>query len=699
MFNKLLIIFMIIPFLFTISQEKKENENPFFKPYGTPYEVPAFDKIKNEHYLPAFLKGIEEQRRDIEKIVNNPKKPTFENTILAMEWSGELLTKVSNVFYNLYSSNTNDELQKVAKEVAPLLSKLNDDINLNEKLFKRVKQIYEKADKSKLPPEKYRLIEKTYKSFVRGGVNLSEDKKERFRKINEELSLLSLKYSENILKETNKFKLVIENKSDLDGLPERVIEDAAQTAKSFNMEGKWVFTLHKPSLIPFLQYSTKRDLREKIFKAYINRANNNDELDNKKILSRIAALRVERANLLGYKDHASYVLEENMAKNSDAVYKLLNQLWEAALPAAKREAKELQELIYKEGNNFKLEPWDWWYYAEKLRKEKYDLDENELRPYFKLENVIQGVFTLANKLYGIKFEEINNIPKYHPDVKAFKVTEDNGDLIGILYTDYFPRESKRAGAWMNEFRNYEVRSGKTIIPVVVNVGNLAKPTENSPSLLSMDDVNTLFHEFGHALHYLFTKAPYKTLQTVPRDFVELPSQIMENWIFEPEVIKLYAKHYQTNEIMPDSLIEKINKSTHFNQGFATVEYLAASFLDMDWHTLKEAKEVDAESFENESMKRIGMIPEIVVRYKSPYFQHIFSGGYSAGYYSYIWAEVLDADAYESFKENGLFNRDLANSFRKNILERGSIEDAMTMYVKFKGREPKIDALLKKRGLK
>jgi peptidyl-dipeptidase Dcp len=694
----LLLIIIALPIALAYAQEK-QAENPFFLPYDTPYGVPPFDKIKNEHYMPAFLKGIEEQRKEIDAIINNNDEPNFNNTIVSLEWSGSLLENVSYVFYNLYSSNTNDEMQKTAKEVAPLLSKLSDDINLNEKLFLKVKTVYDKADKNKISPEEYRLIEKTYKGFVRGGINLPADKKERFRKINEELSLISLRYSENVLKETNKFKLVIDDKKDLDGLPQRVIDAAAQTAKSMNLEGKWVFTLHKPSLIPFIQYSTKRDLREKIYKAYLNRSNNNDEFDNKSLLSKIAALRVERAHLLGYQDHASFVLEENMAKNSEAVYKLLNQLWDAALPVAKKESDELQKMIDKEGGKFKLESWDWWYYAEKVRKEKYNLDENELRPYFKLENVIQGVFTLANKLYGINFIERNDIPKYHSDVRVFQVNESDGKYIGILYTDYFPRESKRAGAWMDEFRNYELKLGKPVTPVVVNVGNLTKPTSGAPSLLSVDDVNTLFHEFGHALHYLFSKAPYKTLQSVPRDFVELPSQIMENWAMEPEMLKLYATHYKTGVVIPDSLVKKIVSSSHFNQGFETVEYLAASFLDMDWHTLKEAKELDAEKFENESMKKIGLIPEIAPRYRSPYFQHAFSGGYDAGYYSYIWAEVLDADAFQSFKEKGLFNKELANSFRKNLLERGCIDDAMAMFVKFKGREPKIDGLLEKRGLK
>jgi peptidyl-dipeptidase Dcp len=698
------IIFLLTPlFLFAcvffFSQCATEKQNPFFHPYNTKYDVPPFDKIKNEHYLPAFLKGIEETRKEVDTIANSTDKPTFKNTILALEHSGALLDKVGAVFNNLFETDVNEAMQDIAKEITPQLSKLQDDILLNEKLFARVKEIYEENKDANIPKEDWKLIEKIYKRFVRGGINLPEDKKDRFRQINEELSLLYLKYEENILKETNDFKLVIETEEDLDGLPQRVIDDANETAKTMELDGKWVFTIDKPSLIPFLQYSTKRNLREQIYKAYYNRANNNNEFDNKKILSKIASLRVERASLLGYKDHASFILEERMAKNSESVYKLLNQVWKVALPIAKKDMTDMQKIINQEGGNFKLASWDWWYYSEKLRKEKYDLDENELRPYFKLENVVSGVFTLANKLYGINFEERHDIPKYHPDVKTFVVTEADGSLIGIFLTDYFPRASKRAGAWMNEFRSYKLKDGKVIEPIILNVGNLTKPTADAPSLLSLDDVNTLFHEFGHALHYLFAKVPYETVQHVPSDFVELPSQIMEHWAFEPEVLQFYAKHYQTGEIIPEHLVKKIENSSHFNQGFMTVEFLAAAFLDMDWHTLTDSKEQDATKFEEASMNKIGLISEIIPRYKSPYFRHVFSGGYSAGYYSYIWAEVLDCDAYESFKEHGIFNQELAKSFRTNLLEKGGIEEGMDMYIKFKGAEPKIDALLKNRGLK
>ncbi|MFQ6108535.1 MAG: M3 family metallopeptidase, partial [Candidatus Aminicenantales bacterium] len=515
-----------------------------------------------------------------------------------------------------------------------------------------------------------------------------------------ELSVLTLKFGENILKEDNRFELVIDKEEDLAGLPQSVVTAAAEAAKERGHEGKWVFTLHKPSMIPFLQYSEKRDLREKIFKAYINRCNHNDELDNKALLSRIVTLRIEKAHLLGYKTHADFILEMNMAKKPENVYGLLDQIWKPALEMAKKESRELQGMIQKEGKDFKLKPWDWWYYAEKVKKAKYDLDEEMLRPYFKLENVRNGAFYVANKLYGLQFIERKDVPKYHEDVKVFEVRDTDNTQVGILYTDYFPRASKRGGAWMNSFRKQYRMDGGEIHPIITNNGNFSKPTGKKPALLSSEEVLTLFHEFGHALHGLLSNCTYYRLSgtAVPRDFVELPSQIMENWAFEPEVLKMYAKHYETGEVIPQELIDKIKKASLFNQGFATVEYLAASYLDMDWHTLSEAGEIDVEKFETESMNRIGLIPEIVVRYRSPYFRHIFSGGYSAGYYSYIWAEVLDADAFEAFKENGLFEPKTALSFRKNILERGGTEDPMSLYIRFRGAEPKVEPLLKRKGL-
>ena len=679
----------------------KQEENPLFSEFDTPFQVPPFDKIQEEHYLPAFKEGMELQNMEIEAIVNNPETPTFENTIEAVESTGSLLRKVGSVFGVLNGSMTNDNMQNIAREIAPLRSKHRDNIRLNEKLFQRIKAVYDQKDKLDLTTEQNTLLVKYYKDFVRGGANLDEEKKTRLKEINQEMSILTVKFGENVLKENNRFEMVIDKEEDLAGLPQAVITGAAEAAKERGHEGKWVFTIHKPSMIPFLQYSENRALREKIFKAYINKGNNNDELDNKDNLARIVALRVERANLLGYKTHADYVLENNMAKKPENVYTFLEQLWKPALKMAKKEAMELQEMISKEGHDFKLQAWDWWYYSEKLKKAKYALDEEMLRPYFKLENARDGAFSVAGKLYGIQFIEREDIPKYHEDARVFEVKEADGSHIGILYTDYFPRASKRGGAWMNSFRKQSRLHGKDIYPVITNNGNFSKPTGGKPALISSEEVVTLFHEFGHGLHGLLSDCTYNRLSgtSVSRDFVELPSQIMENWAFEPEVLKMYAKHYETGEVIPQELIDKLKKASHFNQGFVTVEYLAASFLDMDWHTLAEAKELDVHEFETQSLNKIGLIPEIIVRYKSPYFNHIFSGGYSSGYYSYIWAEVLDADAFEAFKETSLFDQKTAQAFRKNVIERGGTEDPMVLYKRFRGAEPKVEFLLKKRGLK
>jgi peptidyl-dipeptidase Dcp len=679
------------------------NSNPFYSEYDTPFGTPPFNKIKLEHYMPAFIDGMEQERIEIDAIANNPESPTFENTIVAMEKTGDLLDKVSHVFFNLTSSMTNDEMQSIAKELSPLLSKHRDDIRLNDKLFHRVKTVFKQKDELNLNTEQEMLLEKDYKNFVRGGANLQEKAKNELREINKELSLLTLQFGENILKENNRFEMVIDNKTDLAGLSDAIITAASETGKERGHEGKWVFTLHKPSLIPFLQYSEKRELREKMFKGYTMRGDNNDELDTKVILSKIAALRVRRANLLGYKTHAAFILDENMANNAENVYDLLDKLWKPALAVAKKEVKEMQALINAEGNNFKLKPWDWWYYSEKVKKAKYDLDEDMLRPYFQVENVRKGAFDVATKLFGITFTERKDIQKYHQDVTVYEVKDADGSHVGILYTDYFPRASKRGGAWMNEFKTQSNMDGKQIRPVIVNVGNFTKPTADKPALISLDEALTLFHEFGHALHGLLTKCTYPRLSgtNVSRDFVELQSQIMENWATEPEVIRSYAKHYKTGEPIPEELIEKIKKSGKFNQGFITVEYLAASYLDMDWHTLTEAKEEDPLYLEKKSMDNINLIAEIVPRYRSSYFSHIFSGGdsYSSGYYSYIWAAVLDADAFEAFKETGIFDQETALAYRTNILEAGGTEDPMVLYKRFRGAEPKIDPLLERRGLK
>jgi len=701
---KLIVLSLILVCVIICSCAKEQGEertpgNPLLTKWETPYQVPPFGTIREEHYQPAFEAGIKAHQTEIEAIANSEAQATFANTVEALDRTGELLSRVSSVFYNLLSANTNDTMQEIAKDVAPKLSKHRDDIMLNEKLFTRVNAVYQQKDSLPLTSEQAMLLEKTYKDFVRSGASLDAGKKEQLREINKELSLLSLQFGENILKENNTFELVLEKEEDLAGLPEAVRAAAKAAAIERKKEGKWVFTLHKPSLIPFLQYSEKRELREKMLKGYINRGNNNDDLDNKKILTQMVGLRVQRAKLLGYKTHADYVLDVNMAKKPEKVYDLLKKVWGPALAKAKQEAKELQTLIDEEGGDFALQPWDWWFYAEKLRKAKYDLDENMLRPYFQMEKVRKGVFEVATKLYGITFEEIE-IPKYHEEVTAYAVKEADGSLVGVLYTDYFPRTGKRGGAWMNSFRKQIRKNGKRVAPVICNVGNFSKPTEDNPALLSYEEVNTLFHEFGHALHGLLSNCTYDRLSgtSVPRDFVELPSQIMENWAEEPEVLRSFAKHYETHRTIPDELIEKIKKAKYFNQGFATVEYLAAAFLDMDWHTLTEPTDKEPIGFEKASLAKIGLIPEIVVRYRSPYFQHIFAGGYSSGYYSYIWAEVLDADAFEVFKEKGLFDSETAAAFRKHILSAGGTDEPMALYKRFRGAEPKIDPMLKRRGL-
>jgi len=681
----------------------KGSANPFLVKWNTPFGVPPFDGIKLGHYRPAFDEGMKLHKKEIEAIIGNEDSATFENTVEVLDRSGDMLSRVSRVFFAMRSSMTNDEIEAIAKDVAPELSKHRDEIRLNDSLFQRVEAVYEQRDKLRINPEQYKLLEEQYKGFVRGGAKLPPDEKRRLKEINAELSVLSLAFGENVLKENNRFELVVEDEADLAGLPAGAIAAAAEAATDRGHEGKWVFTLHKPSMIPFLQYSERRELREKIYKGYINRGNHGDELDNKETLARMAALRVERAKLLGYETHAHYVLEENMAKKPENVYKLLDQLWKPALKRAKLEAADMQKMIDEDGGGFKLASWDWWYYAERVKKAKYDLDEEMLRPYFKLENVLAGAFELATRLFGLQFEEQTDVPKYHEDVSVFEVKEADGTHVGILYVDYFPRTSKRGGAWMGEFREQLKMDGKDIRPVIYNVGNFSKPTADKPSLLSFEEVNTLFHEFGHALHGLLSDCTYESLAgtNVARDFVELPSQLLENWASEPEVLKMYARHYETGEPMPDELIEKIRKARHFNQGFATTEYLAASFLDMDWHTLTESDpNLDVLKFEDKSLGKIGLIPEIISRYRSPYFRHIFAGGYSSGYYSYIWAQVLDADAFQAFKETGdLFDRKTAAAFRENILAKGDTEDPMTLYKRFRGKEPSIEPLLERRGLK
>ena len=679
-----------------------KNDNPFFEAYENEYGAPPFDKIKTEHYMPAFKEGIKKQQAEIEAIAESKESPTFENTIVKMEFSGDFLSKVSSVFFNLQSADTNDDLNKIAQEITPQLTEHNDNIYLNDKLFVRVKAIFDKKATLGLNPEQERVLEKIYKRFIRSGAALNEKQKLQLREINKDLSTLELTFGQNILEETNSFQKFVTNKDDLKGLPDGIIQAAAEGAKEAGKEGQWLFTTQKSSFIPVIQYGENRELRKELLMAYTNRCNNNNKYDNKANINKIMKLRVKKANLLGFESPAAFILDNTMAKTPEAVYDFLNKVWTPAVAKAKVEAAELQKLMDADGKGNKLEPWDWWYYTEKLRKAKYNLDEEQLKPYFKLENVRKGVFDLTTKLFGLQYEKMEGMPIYNKDVEVFKVTDADGSLVGILYTDYFPRAGKNVGAWMSNFREQYIKDNVNQRPIIVNIGNFTKPTSDKPSLLTMDEVETLFHEFGHALHGLLANSTYPSLSgtNVARDFVELPSQVMENWCWEPEVMKTYALHYKTGEVMPQELIEKIQQAGTFNQGFVNTELLSASIMDMDYHVKKDTSDIDVTAFEKASLDRMGMIPEIIVRYRSPIFKHIFEGGYSAGYYSYTWAAVLDADAFQAFKETGdIYNKTVATAFRKNILERGDSEEPMKLYRTFRGADPNPDALLNKRGLK
>ncbi len=686
------------------SEEKTQdmNENPLLaETFDTPYGVPPFDLIKEDHFEPAILEGIKLHQAEIDAIANSTEEPTFENTILAMENSGALLKRNMRIFSNLTSANTSDKLQEIASKLSPELSKHSDNISLNEKLFLRVKTVYDKRQSLNLGLEEAKLLEEAYKGFVKSGANLSDEDKEKLRKINEELALLTLEFGNNVLAANNKYELVIEKKEDLAGLPEGVIQAAAETAKEKGKDGKWVFTLQNASVMPFLQYADNRELRKEILNAYQNRGNGG-EFDNNEKLKRIANLRLEKSNLLGYKTFADYALDDTMAKNPKGVYDLLNKLWAPALEKAKEEEAEIKKMMQADGITGEVQPYDWRYYTEKIRKAKYDLDEQEVKPYLSLENVQNGVFGVCEKLYGLKFEKVENAPVYHPEATLWKVSEKNGDHVGVLYMDFHPRASKRGGAWMTSYSEQSIVNGKRIAPVISIVCNFTKPVGDTPSLLTFDEALTYFHEFGHALHGLLSNTKYESLSgtNVSRDFVELPSQVLENWGSDPAVLKTYAKHYKTGEAIPDALIKKIDQVGTFDQGFATVEYLAASLLDMDYHTQTEPITINVDTFEDASMKKIGLSRAILPRYRSTYFLHIFSDpvGYASGYYSYIWSGVLDTDAFEAFKSTDLFNPEKAEAFRKNILEKGNTEDAMELYKRFRGAEPSIEPLLKKRGL-
>jgi len=703
MTKKSFIPFLVVAALFVGCNNEgknKHSDNPLLAEYETPFNVPPFDKIKDEHFRPAFEEAIRIHNLEVDSIVNNTEAPTFLNTIVALENAGSLLSNVSSVFGNLNSANTNDTIQAIAKDMAPILSAHRDNISLNAKLFERVKTVYNTKEAFGLDAEDLKLLEETYKGFVRSGANLSGTDKEKLKKINADLSVLTTEFGQNLLAENNAYELVVDKKEDLAGLPDGLISAAAETAKAKGKEGKWVFTLSNPSVMPFLQYADNRELRKQIWNAYQLRGSNGNDQDNNEVLIKIANLRLEKANLLGYPSHAAYVLEESMASNPANAYALLNKLWTPALNKAKAEAVDIKAEMNAGGFDFDVAPYDWRYYAEKIRSKRFNLNEEEIKPYFSLTAVREGAFATAHKLWGISFVALNNVPTYHEEVEVYEVKDKDGAHLGLLYADFFPRESKRGGAWMSSFRNQYMQNGKRVAPVVTIVCNFTKPVGDQPALLTFDEATTLFHEFGHALHGLFSNVKYKSLSgtSVSRDFVELPSQVMENWAGDAEVLKTYAKHYKTGEAIPDSLITKMQNAGTFNQGFATTEYVAASLLDMDYHAATKPIKTDAKTFEKTAMDKIGLIEAIIPRYRSPYFQHIFAGGYSAGYYAYIWAEVLDADAFAAFKEKGLYDQATAESFRRNILEKGGTQDPAKLYKAFRGKDPDPVHLMKKRGL-
>ncbi len=675
--------------------------NPFFSDYDTPFGIPPFDKITNEHYAPAFDKAIAEAKAEILVVANNEDVPTFENTVVALEYGGKLLTKVADVFYNLTGAHTNDELKALSKDIGPRLAGLNDDVNLNPELFKRVETLYNKIDSLDLRVDQKKLLVDRYKQFVRGGAGLNADDKQQLRELNAKISKLGLEFADNVLAETNNFELVVENKKELAGLPDYLIEAAAAEAIKRDKPGKWVFTTHRPSKTPLLMFSKNRELREKMWKGYTHRGNNHNTNDNNKIVAEIAALRAQKAQLLGYKSHAHFVLEGNTAKNPENVYELLNKIWPAGLTQAKQELADMQAMVDAEGGNYKVEGWDWRYLAEKIRKARYDLDEEQTKPYFSLEDTLKGVFYTVNKLYGMTFKERTDLPVYHEDVRVFEVYYKNGELIGLYLTDHYVRESKRGGAWMNAYRSqYVDEKGEFVKPIIVNVLNYPKPTGDKPTLLTFGQASTLFHEFGHAAHGFLSNGIYPSQAgtSVPRDFVEFPSQVLENWMFEPEVLAKFARHYETGEVIPQALIEKIQAAAQFGQGFATTEYMAASLLDLAWHTQTDTVAKDTNKFEAKVLADLGLIRQIAPRYRSTYFSHIFSGGYSSGYYGYIWSEILAADAFNAFKEKGIFDQATAEAFRANVLSKGGTDDPMKLYRQFRGQEPDAKHLLKSRGL-
>lgn len=675
--------------------------NPFLEPYNTPYNIPPFEKIQYGDYLPAIEQGIKEYKKEIDAIVSNPAKPDFNNTILAMEKSGLLLNRVMSVFSALDETESCPEMVAISEKAYPMYSQCNDEVMMNPGLFKRVKSVYDRRKSLNLTAPQMRAVEQLYKTFTRNGALLSDSDKEKLKAINTNLTDLYLKFNKNLLDDTNAFQLFVTDRAKLAGLPEANIAQAADAAKAAGKEGQWLFTLHAPSRLPLLQYADNRDLRRQMYEGYINLASSGKN-DNRPVINRILQERAQKAKLLGFKDFASYSTDNVMAKTTEAAEDLLLEIWTPAINRVAEEVKEMQALADRNGDKIKIEPWDYYYYAEKVRKDKYDLDEGEVRSYFSLDNVRKGIFSMAERLYGIKFTEMPDAPKYNPEVTVYDVTDLKGNHVAVFMTDYFPRASKRQGAWMSEFQGaFKDPDGKTQRPIVFNVGNFSKPTGDTPALLTLDEVETMFHEFGHGLHGMLTQASLRSQAgtNVDRDFVELPSQIHEHWALEPELLKTYARHYKTGEVIPDALVKKLQESSTHNQGFTTTELVGAALLDLQYGKLNPEGDIDVSAFEADVAKTLAMPETVQFRYRSPYFRHVFgSDGYSSGYYTYLWAEVLDTDGFELFKEKGIFDPATAKRFKETVLESGGSVDPMDLYVKFRGHRPSVDALLRNRGL-
>ena len=700
--KKELLMAAVTTLLLVGCSQKETSTNPFFaENYGTPYEIPPFSEITIDDIREAMLKGIEEQKATIQEIAENPEAPTFENTILALDNAGALLTKVSNVFSPLSSSDSNQEYRDLQKEISPLTSELSNSTYMNDKLFQRVKKLYDGQDQANYTKEQKKLIENYYKRFVRNGANLNASDKQRLAQLNNDISMLQLQFDQNLLHETNNTFVTVDKLEDLEGLPQSNIDAAAEMAKKNGQEGKWMFNMQRASCNPVLQYCNNRELRKKVYDAYYNRGNQGNEWDNNEICVKLLDLRLQKAKLMGFEDYASFALDDRMAKTSENVYNLLDQIWEPAVKKAQEELNDIRAEIRKEGNNFEPEGWDYMYYMEKAKKAKFNIDDNEVRPYLEVYNVQQGIFYVANKLYGLTFTERTDLPKYHPDTKTFEVRDKDGSLLALFYSDYFPRDGKGAGAWCTSFRGEYYKDGERVIPIVVNVASLTPPNGDTPALQNVTNITTEFHEFGHALHSFMRDVQYRGTGGVERDFVEVPSQINEHWALEPEILNVYAKHYQTGEVIPLDLVKKIQESEKYGQGFATVELVAASLVDMDMHTLKEVPaDFDVMAFEQQKLKERGIPRQIFPRYRVTNFEHTMGGGYTAGYYSYLWAEVYECDAFQAYKEAGnILDSSIAQRFRETIFTPGGIDDGMTMYRNFRGRDPKIDGLLENRGLK